>query len=151
MKVALAQINTTVGDFAGNEAKILATYQRAAEAGAELVMFPELATCGYPPRDLLLKRQFIGQNLELVERLAKATGKTGLLVGYVGKNQTPPGREATNSAALCQNGKVLASRNKTLLPTYDVFDEDRYFEPATENLPVEFSGQKIGLTVCADL
>jgi len=151
MKVALAQINTTVGDFPGNEARILAAYQRAAAAGADLVMFPELSTCGYPPRDLLLKNQFIAQNLELLERLAKATGRTGLLLGFVGKNQTTPGREATNSAALCQNGKIIATRNKTLLPTYDVFDEDRYFEPATENLPVEFNGQKIGLTICEDV
>ena len=151
MKVALAQINTTVGDFAGNEAKILSAYWRGAEAGLDLVVVPELATCGYPPRDLLLKKQFLTQNLELVERLAKATTKTGLLVGYVGKNDTRPGREATNAAALCQNGKIVASRSKMLLPTYDVFDEDRYFEPATENLPVEFNGQKIGLTVCEDL
>lgn len=151
MKAALAQINTTVGDFAGNEAKILSAYRRGAEAGLDLVVVPELATCGYPPRDLLLKKQFLTQNLELVERLAKATTKTGLLVGYVGKNDTRPGREATNAAALCQNGKIVASRSKMLLPTYDVFDEDRYFEPATENLPVEFNGQKIGLTVCEDL
>jgi len=151
MKVALAQINTTVGDFAGNEAKILVAYKRGAEAGLDLVVFPELVTCGYPPRDLLLKKQFIAQNFELIERLAKVTGKTGLLAGYVGKNQTRPGREATNSAALCQNGKIVASRTKMLLPTYDVFDEDRYFEPATENLPVEFNGQKIGLTICEDL
>jgi len=151
MKVALAQINTTVGDFAGNEAKILAAYQRAVEAQVDLVIFPELATCGYPPRDLLLKKQFLAQNIELLNRLAKATGKTGLLIGYVGKNQTVPGREATNSAALCQNGRIVASRTKMLLPTYDVFDEDRYFEPATENSPVEFNGQKIGLTICEDL
>src|SRR5436309_12089642 len=114
MKVALAQINTTVGDFPGNESKILSAYSRAAQAGVDLVMFPELATCGYPPRDLLLKRQFITQNLELLQRLAKASGKTGLLVGYVGQNEKRPGREATNSVALCQNGKILATRIKTL-------------------------------------
>ncbi len=151
MKVALAQINTTVGDFAGNEAKILSAYRQGVAAGADLVLFPELATCGYPPRDLLMKKQFITQNLELVERLAKASGQTGLLVGYVGKNESGPGRAATNSAALCQHGKILASRSKMLLPTYDVFDEDRYFEPAKENLPVEFNGEKIGLTVCEDV
>jgi len=151
MKVALAQINTTVGDFPSNESKILSAYSRAAQAGADLVVFPELATCGYPPRDLLLKTQFITQNLELLQRLAKATAKTGLLAGYVGRNETPPGREATNSAALCQHGKILATRTKMLLPTYDVFDEDRYFEPANENLVVEFNGQKIGLTVCEDV
>jgi len=151
MKIALAQINTTVGDFAGNEAKILAAYRRGVEAGAEMVVCPELATTGYPPRDLLLKNGFIKGNLALLDRLAAATGKTGLLVGYVGENSKRPGREATNSAALLQHGKILATRTKTLLPTYDVFDEDRYFEPATENLPVEFNGQKIGLTICEDV
>ena len=151
MKVALAQINTTVGDLAGNEAGIRAAYQRGVEAAAEIVVFPELAITGYPPRDLLLKTNFIAENLAVMERLARATGKTGLLVGYVGRNEIPPGREATNAAALLQNGKVLATRVKTLLPTYDVFDEDRYFEPARENSPVEFNGRKIGLTICEDV
>jgi len=100
---------------------------------------------------LLLKNGFIKGNLALLGRLAAATDKTGLLVGYVGENSKRPGREATNSAALLQHGKILATRTKTLLPTYDVFDEDRYFEPATENLPVEFNGQKIGLTICEDV
>jgi NAD+ synthase (glutamine-hydrolysing) len=151
MKVALAQINTTVGDLTGNEAKIRAAYQRAVEAGVDLVVFPELAVCGYPPRDLLHKSRFLEQNWAIVERLAQATSKTGLLIGYAGRNERRPGREATNSAALLQNGKVAATRHKTLLPTYDVFDEDRYFEPATENLPVEFNGQKIGITICEDV
>ncbi|HZO86105.1 MAG TPA: NAD+ synthase [Verrucomicrobiae bacterium] len=151
MKVAFGQINTTVGDLKGNGEKILAVYQKAAQAGADLVLCPELATCGYPPRDLLLKSRFIDQNLELLERLAKATGKTGLVVGYVGRNKSGVGREATNSVALMQNGRNIAARDKTLLPTYDVFDEDRYFEPATQNQVVEFNGRKIGLTICEDV
>ena len=151
MKAALAQINPTVGDLAGNEAKILAAYRRGVEAGVELVIFPELAVCGYPPRDLLHKSQFIAQNQAVLERLAAATGPVGLLVGFVGKNETRPGRQATNAVALLQNGKILATRVKSLLPTYDVFDEDRYFEPAQENSPVEFNGQKIGLTICEDV
>ena len=151
MKVCLAQINTTVGDFAGNERRILAAYQRGVEAGAELVVLPELTVCGYPPRDLLHKSRFIEENWGVIERLSKAAGKTGLLVGYVGRSETRPGREATNAAALLQDGRVLATRVKTLLPTYDVFDEDRYFEPATENLPVEFHGRKIGITICEDV
>ena len=150
MKIALAQINTTIGDFAGNEAKIVNAYQKAAAQGADIVLFPELATCGYPPRDLLLKPSFVQANLDLLQRLAKVTGRTALLLGYVGINKARPGREATNSAALLQDGKVIATRAKTLLPTYDVFDEDRYFEPATENTPVEFNGRKIGLTICED-
>jgi NAD+ synthetase len=151
MKVALAQINTTVGDLAGNEARILAAYRRGLEAGVDLVMFPELTITGYPPRDLLLKRSFIAQNLAVLDRLAAASGKAAMLVGYVDGNKKRPGREVTNSAALLQNGRVLATRTKTLLPTYDVFDEDRYFEPAQENHPVEFAGGKIGLTICEDI
>jgi NAD+ synthase (glutamine-hydrolysing) len=150
VKVALAQINTTVGDFAGNEAKILRAYQKGVVAGAEVVVFPELATCGYPPRDLLLKPSFVEANLYLLNRLAKASGATAMLVGYVGRNAIRPGRETTNSAALLQNGRIVASRSKMLLPTYDVFDEDRYFEPATENLPCELNGRKIGVTICED-
>ena len=151
MKVALAQINTTVGDLAGNEAKILAAYRRGVDAGVELVVFPELTTTGYPPRDLLLKRSFIAGNLAMLERLAAATGETGMLVGFVGENKKRPGREVTNSVALLQHGKIAATRVKSLLPTYDVFDEDRYFEPAAENQPVEFNGAKIGLTICEDI
>jgi NAD+ synthase (glutamine-hydrolysing) len=151
MKVAFAQINTTVGDLKGNGERIAAAYQKAAQTGADLVLSPELATCGYPPRDLLQKSRFIDQNLELLERLAKGTAKTGLVLGYVGRNKSGVGREATNSVALLQNGRIVATRDKTLLPTYDVFDEDRYFEPATQNQVVEFNGRKIGLTVCEDV
>ncbi|MDB6017869.1 MAG: nad+ synthetase [Pedosphaera sp.] len=151
MKVALAQINTTVGDLAGNEAKILAAYQRGVAAGVDLVMFPELTITGYPPRDLLLKKSFLTQNLAVLDRLAAATGKTALLVGYVGENKNRPGREVTNSVALLQHGKIVTTRAKTLLPTYDVFDEDRYFEPARENHTVDFNGGKIGLTICEDI
>ena len=150
MKLALAQINTTVGDLAGNEARILDAYRRGSAAGAELVICPELATTGYPPRDLLLKSGFISGNLAVLNRLAAATNQTGLVVGFVGENQKRPGREATNSVALLQHGKIVATRSKMLLPTYDVFDEDRYFEPAETNAPVEFNGRKIGLTVCED-
>jgi NAD+ synthase (glutamine-hydrolysing) len=151
MKIALAQLNTTVGDLAGNEAKVIAAYRRGVDAGVEMVVCPELTITGYPPRDLLLKRRFIAQNIEALERLAKATGNTGLLVGFVGKNPVHPGRDVLNCAALLQHGKIIATRTKTLLPTYDVFDEDRYFEPATENAPVDFNGRKIGLTICEDI
>ena len=151
MKIALAQLNPTVGDLTGNAAKILAAYQRGVAAKAALVVCPELSLTGYPPRDLLLKKLFVAQNLEALGRLAAATGPTGLLVGYVGENSDRPGRPVTNSVALLQHGKIVATRSKTLLPTYDVFDEDRYFQPAAENLPVEFDGRKIALTICEDI
>ena len=150
MRIALAQLNTTVGDFAGNEAKILNAYQRAVQAGAELVVCPELAITGYPPRDLLLKSGFIAGNLAVLDRLAAATGRTGLVVGYVDENKKRPGRAATNSVALLADGARVATRAKSLLPTYDVFDEDRYFEPAETNAPVVFGGRQLGLTVCED-
>jgi NAD+ synthetase len=151
MKIAIAQINTTVGDFAGNEAKLLAAYRQGVAAGADLVLAPELATTGYPPRDLLLRRRFVECNLDVVQRLAAATGPTAFVLGYVGVNPQRPGREVTNAVGLLQHGKIVATRTKTLLPSYDVFDEDRYFEPAQDNRPVAWNGHRIGLTVCEDL
>jgi NAD+ synthase (glutamine-hydrolysing) len=151
MKIALAQINTTVGDLAGNEAKILAGAARAQSEGVDLVLFPELTLTGYPPRDLLLKKDFIAGNLAVLQRLAAASGPTALLVGYVGENKKNPGREVTNQVALLQNGQIVATRTKTLLPTYDVFDEDRYFEPGSGNDPVSIARQSCGLTICEDI
>ena len=151
MKLGLAQINTTVGDFTGNLALIRTAYERGMAAGTELVVAPELAITGYPPRDLLLKSGFIEGNLAALEELAKSVGEVGLVVGHVGINEQQPGRPAVNAVSLLQHGKVKATRSKTLLPTYDVFDEDRYFEPATENAPVDFNGRQLGLTVCEDV
>ena len=151
MKLALAQINTTVGDFAGNLALIRKAYARGMADGAELVVAPELAITGYPPRDLLLKSGFIEGNLAALTELAQSVGEVGLVVGHVGINEKHPGRQAVNAVSLLHNGKVAATRTKTLLPTYDVFDEDRYFEPAPDNTPVEFNGRKLGLTICEDV
>jgi NAD+ synthetase len=151
MNIALAQINTIVGDVRGNEEKIGAAYRRGVERGAELVATPELAIAGYPPRDLLLKSTFAAQNEAALERLAADTGDTGLIVGFVGDNRRRPGRDATNSVALLRHGRIQAVRHKTLLPTYDVFDEDRYFEPAESTQPVEFDGHRLGLTICEDI
>ena len=150
MKVALAQLNTTVGDLVGNEAKMIEAYRRGVAAGVDLVVCPELATTGYPPRDLLLKPHFVAQNLAVLERLASATGKAGLLVGFVGRTVGRPGRGLTNSVALLQHGKIAEVRTKSLLPTYDVFDEDRYFDPAESNDPFLFNGRRIGVTICED-
>jgi NAD+ synthetase len=151
MRIAIAQLNTTVGDIAGNERLILDAYRRGVDAGADLVLTPELSIPGYPPRDLLLRPSFVAANLESLHRIAQAVGDTGLVVGFAGENPSRPGRELTNAAALLHQGRVLAIRTKTLLPTYDVFDEDRYFEPASENLPIEFRGRKLGLTICEDI
>ena len=151
MKVGLAQINTTVGDFAGNVARLREAYDEAAAAGAEIVVAPELAITGYPPRDLLLKSGFVEGNLAALDELAEHVGEAALVVGHVGQNEKQPGRAATNAVSLIQNGKIAATRTKSLLPTYDVFDEDRYFEPAAENAPVELNGRRIGLTICEDV
>ena len=151
MKLALAQINTTVGDFDGNLALLRAAYERGVAAGAELVVAPELAMTGYPPRDLLLKSGFIEGNLAALESLAQSVGATGLVVGHVAANERQPGRPAVNAVSFLHQGKIVATRAKTLLPTYDVFDEDRYFEPAESNAPVEFNGCRLGLTICEDV
>jgi len=151
MRIALAQINTTVGDIAGNEQRILAAYQRGCQDQVDLVLFPELALAGYPPRDLVLKPEFVRQNRLAIERLAATTGKVAMLVGFVGENSTRPGRAVTNAAALLHQGRIVTVRTKTLLPTYDVFDEDRYFEPASGNVPVELDGHRLGITICEDV
>jgi len=151
MKIALAQINTTVGDFEGNLDLLKKAYQSAVKLGAELVVAPELAITGYPPRDLLLKSGFIEGNLAALGELTEDIGKVGLIVGHVARNERQTGRPASNAVSLLLEGKVAASRAKSLLPTYDVFDEDRYFEPAIENAPVEYNGHSLGLTICEDV
>lgn len=151
MKLALAQLNTTVGDLSGNVAKIREAYQRAVAAGADLVLTPELAITGYPPRDLLVKRRFIADNLHALEELTRVVGETALVVGYVDINPHRPGREWFNAAAFIERGTIIARRYKTLLPTYDVFDEDRYFQPAATNEPFTWRGRRLGLTICEDI
>lgn len=151
MKIALAQINTIVGDLRGNAAKILDAYQRAVHAGAALVVTPEMAITGYPPRDLLAKHRFVADNLRALDELAGQIGPVPLVVGYVEVNSRRPGRDYFNAAALARDGKIVERRFKTLLPTYDVFDEDRYFQPAESNHPVELDGWSLGLTICEDI
>ena len=150
MKVALAQIDTTAGDLRGNREKILSFYRRACGLGADLAVFPELSLPGYPPKDLLDQSDFIYAGLRELKVLARAAGRVGLVAGYVEPNTTGRGKPFYNAAALLHRGRTAARRYKTLIPTYDVFDEGRYFEPAPSNKPVSFLGMKLGLSVCED-
>ena len=151
MRIGLAQLNPTVGDLAGNRRKILEAYAALVAQGAELVVFPELVVCGYPPRDLLFKRRFVPDVAESLAEIAAAVGAVPAVIGTVEANPTGRGRPFFNSAAFCYRGKVAAVGRKCLLPTYDVFDEDRYFEPATSPTIVDHAGFRIGLTICEDI
>jgi len=151
MKIALAQLNPTIGDIAGNVRRILAAYERAVNQGADLVVTPELSIIGYPPKDLLLKPAFVADNLAALDRIVAEVGKTALMVGFVDRHSGPRGRPLHNAVALVADGKILARKYKALLPTYDVFDELRYFEPGRGPEVVEFCGRRIGLSICEDI
>ncbi len=150
MRIGIAQINPVVGDLAGNYDKILAAYQRLAAKGAELVLAPELALTGYPPQDLVFKSRFVPQNLAFIERLHQSIGNVPLIVGFVDRNEGR-GKPFYNAAALLERGQPIRTSYKTLLPTYDVFDEDRYFEPGERGEIFDLSGKKIGITICEDI
>src|SRR6476659_845990 len=150
MKIGFAQINATVGDLSGNCELILAAYERLSAAGAELVLTPELAITGYPPQDLVFKSRFVPQNLEVLDKLQAQLGKAALLVGYVERNQGR-GQPFHNAAALLQAEAPVQKTFKSLLPTYDVFDEDRYFEPGCNSTPLLLGATKIGVTICEDI
>lgn len=151
MKIGLAQINTIVGDLEGNLSNVLAAYGQLVKAGAELVVFPELVLCGYPPRDLLFKSRFGEDTAAVLERFAHQTGAVPALVGFVERNPSPRGRPYFNAAAWCEGGQVREIARKTLLPTYDVFDEDRYFASAASPTIVEWRGLRLGVTICEDI
>lgn len=151
MKLALAQINPTVGDIPGNSEKIKATLRQAAAQGAELVIFSELALVGYPPKDLLMKPRFIDDNLAALKDIAQNCTGCAALVGYVDRHEGLTGKSLHNAAALLHQGNVAAVYYKQLLPTYDVFDERRYFQPAKSEQVVEFAGMRFGLTICEDI
>jgi len=151
MRIGLAQINTIVGDLAGNSRLIEKAYQTLVAQGAELIVFPELVVSGYPPRDLLFKKRFVSDVEQATCALAARIGTVPAVIGYTESNTTGLGRPAFNSAAFCHQGKILVSARKCLLPTYDVFDEDRYFEPAAAPTVVEFGGKRIGITICEDI
>jgi NAD+ synthetase len=150
MKIGFAQINPVIGDFAGNESKILHAYRTLVAQGAEIVVTPELAIAGYPPQDLVFKSRFVPRNLEVLESIRAQVGPVPLVVGYVDLNEGV-GKPFRNAAALLQRGAPVQKFFKSLLPSYDVFDEDRYFEPAQSVAPVVVAGRKIGITLCEDI
>ncbi len=152
MKIALAQINPTVGDFEGNGRTLLAFAERAAAAGADLVLFPELSVCGYPPADLLEKPAFIQRAGKVLEELARETESLpiALLCGLPTPAPAESGKLVYNSAALLQGGRVSWMQHKRLLPFYDVFDEQRYFACAPSQSLCEIAGERVAVTICED-
>jgi NAD+ synthase (glutamine-hydrolysing) len=150
VKIALGQINPTVGDFSGNAAKIVDFAHRAKSGGAGLVLFPELSVCGYPPRDLVERASFVAHNWETVERIAVETRGIAVICGLVTPAEAETGKSVMNSAALLQDGKVAFLQSKMLLPTYDVFDEMRNFAPAKSQKLFPFCGKQMALTICED-
>lgn len=151
MKIALAQVNTTVGDMDANARRVVDFASRAARAGADLVVFPELTITGYPPRDLVDREHFVQRNLDTLRACAQEIRDIAALVGYVEPNPDDTGKPAFNAAAWIENGRITASYRKALLPTYDVFDEARHFEPARTTHAHEFGGKRIGITICEDI
>ena len=152
MKIGIAQINTTVGDLTGNSQLIVSAYNSLVADGAELILFPELAICGYPPRDLLFKSRFVSDTESALEATAKEIGVVPAVIGYVQeRGPSITGRPFYNAAAWCELGKVKAFGRKSLLPSYDVFDEERYFEPAEGPMIYQWKGKKIGITICEDI
>lgn len=150
MKIALGQINPTVGDFAGNSAKIIQYAQRARSAGAGLILFPELSICGYPPRDLVERVSFVQHNHEAAEHIAAETRGIAVICGLVTPAQADTGKSVMNSAALLVDGRINFVQSKMLLPTYDVFDEVRNFAPARSQVLFPFCGKQMALTICED-
>jgi NAD+ synthetase len=152
VKIALAQINPTVGDFTGNLAKIISAAQRAAGSGARLTVFSELALCGYWPADLIEKPSFLARCQSALEELREATADlpTAILVGVALPAPPDSGKPAVNAAILIDKGQILLEQHKCLLPFYDVFDEQRYFAPATSQRVIEFEGELLAITICED-
>jgi len=151
MKITVAQLNYHIGNFEGNTNKMLDAVAEAKMQGADIICFSELATCGYPPRDFLEFDDFIRLGEQSIARLAEAAQDIAIVVGSVSRNAVIEGKDLHNSAYFLADGKVQYVQHKTLLPTYDIFDEYRYFEPASEWNVVEFKGKKIALTVCEDI
>jgi NAD+ synthase (glutamine-hydrolysing) len=150
MKIAMAQINTTVGDICGNRDRVFHEMGKARALGAGLIVFPELCLTGYPPRDLLGIHGFVESNLHALQQIAERTDSMGVVLGFVDRNTGEKGREFFNAAALLAEGRIQSIVHKTLLPTYDVFDEDRYFERGGEAGLIRFNGRALGISICED-
>jgi NAD+ synthase (glutamine-hydrolysing) len=151
MRLGFAQINTTVGDIEVNARKIVEAYREAARLGAQLVVTPELALTGYPPQDLVFKSGFVAETLKQLESVRMAVDSVPLLVGYVDFNPKNAGKPFVNACAVLQPNRPIRKVFKTLLPTYDVFDEARYFEPANNQQPIDLLGLQVGITICEDI
>ncbi len=151
MKFALAQINPTIGDLEGNLNKILRNIDLAVKEKSDIIVFPELALCGYPPKDLLFKSQFIKDNKKYLDLLCKKSNPDiNIIIGVIEENKGD-GKPLFNSSALIRNNKIISTKQKILLPSYDVFDEDRYFEAGKDISPSTINDKNIGLTICEDI
>ncbi|NDE82618.1 MAG: NAD+ synthase, partial [Chlamydiia bacterium] len=151
MKVLMSQLNPTLGDISGNTKKIIECLSSARDQGIEVVVFPELAICGYPPEDLLLRKGFVAAIKGALDQIIQASSGLFVVVGVIRKNPQPGEKPLLNSAAVIENGRLVGFQDKWLLPTYDVFDERRYFEPGTETQIWEYKGVKYGITICEDI
>lgn len=151
MNIGLAQINATVGDLEGNARKIVKSCRSLEARGAEVILTPELVLTGYPPQDLLFKSDFVPMSLQVLEEIHASVGEAAWIVGCVQKNPSLTGRPFFNAAAILERGKITRWVYKTLLPTYDVFNEARYFEPCQTPTPVDIKGRLYGITICEDI
>lgn len=151
MKIAICQINTIVGDIEFNKSKIIDGYKRGAADKVDLVIFPELSLVGYPPLDLVEKKEFRQAAVKAAEEIASQTKKVGLIFGSITEDDDKIGTDIHNSALLCYDGKIQFIQHKTLIPNYDVFDEMRYFDSAKEVFVHEFKGEKLGISICEDI
>ncbi|MED6299111.1 MAG: NAD+ synthase, partial [Verrucomicrobiota bacterium] len=151
MKIGIAQLNSIVGDLSGNAESIVLAYNELVSKGADIVITPELSLTGYPPRDLVFKSTFVPKNLEALDDIMARVGSVPLMVGYVDFNTEDAGKPFENAVAVLQDGKKIDKIIKCLLPTYDVFDEARYFQPSKEVKPLMLSGLSVGVTICEDI
>ncbi len=151
MRIALAQINTTIGDFEGNTSLIVKFAHRALDEGCDMCIFPEQTIPGYPAHDLLERDLFIEQNLQALNNLPRLVRDIAIVVGFAEPNQLPIGKRLYNSAAFISDGQILSFHRKTLLPTYDVFDESRYFAPSPYVMTTDYKGVRFGITICEDV